>query len=61
MVVDNGMIQANAYSEHGGNVLVNVDSLIASQNQLIKVGAQLIKWNSNAPGLNVIQVASQFG
>lgn len=61
MVLDNGMIQANAYSGHGGNVLVNVDSLIASENQLIKGGAQPIKWNSNLPGLNVIQAASQFG
>jgi filamentous hemagglutinin family protein len=61
MVLDNGMIQANAYSGNGGDVLVNVDSLIASQNQLIKGGAQPIKWNSNVPGLNVIQAASQFG
>jgi len=30
------MIQANAYSEHGGNVLVNVDSLIASQKSVNK-------------------------
>jgi hypothetical protein len=61
MVLDNGMIQANAYSGNGGDVIVNVDSLIASQNQLIKGGAQPIKWNSNVPGLNVIQAASQFG
>jgi filamentous hemagglutinin family protein len=61
MVLDNGMIQANAYSGNGGNVLVHVDSLIASQNLLIKGGAQPIKWESNVPGLNVIQAASQFG
>ncbi len=61
MVLDNGMIQANAYSGHGGNVLVNVDSLLASQNQLIKGGAQPIQWHSNVQGLNIIQAASQVG
>ena len=54
------MIQANAYSRHSGNVLVIVDSLIARQNPLIKVGAQPTEWHSNAPGLNVIHAASQF-
>ncbi len=64
LVLDNGMIQANAYSGRGGDVFIQVDSLIGSQGKLYQGLAEPITWKDNVPnvpGFNVIQAASKFG
>ncbi len=61
LVLENGMVQANAYSGHGGDVFIKVDSLIGSQSQLLQGGEKPVVWSSNVSGFNVIQAASQFG
>ena len=61
LILDNGMVQANAYSGHGGDVFIKVDSLIGSQSQLLQGGEKPVVWQNNIPGFNVIQAASQLG
>ena len=61
LVIDNGMVQANAYSGHGGDVFIHVNSLIGSQNQLIQGGDKPLTWKDSVPGFNIIQAASKFG
>ena len=61
LVLDNGMVQANAYSGHGGEVFIDVDSLLGSQNRLIQGGDVPLIWKNSVPGFNIIQAASKFG
>jgi hypothetical protein len=58
LVMDTGLIQANAVSGNGGNINLALQALIPSANQLIK-GGKSVDWNK-APS-NVIQAASESG
>jgi filamentous hemagglutinin family protein len=60
LILDNGAIQANAEGGAGGDINLNLQNLIPSENQLIKGGAQVI-WQAIPQGLNVIQAASETG
>ncbi len=60
LILDNGAIQANAEGGRGGDINLNLQNLISSENQLIKGGAQVI-WQAIPQGLNVIQAASETG
>ena len=55
------MVQANAVSGYGGDVLIDVNSLIGSQSQLIQGGDVPLEWKNTVPGFNIIQAASKFG
>jgi hypothetical protein len=60
LIMNNGVIQANAQSGNGGNINLQLQNLIPSQNQLLKGGAQVV-WQPFQDGFNVIQAASQNG
>ena len=60
LVMDRGLIQANAVSGNGGNINLKVDALIPSSNTLTLGGAP-VTWQSNASTMNVIQASSQSG
>ncbi len=60
LVMETGVIQANAVGGSGGNINLNLKALIASQNRLI-IGGRKIAWQPFIPGLNVIQAASENG
>jgi filamentous hemagglutinin family protein len=60
LVIDRGLIQANAVSGNGGNINLKVDALIPSSNTLTLGGAP-VTWQSNASTMNVIQASSQSG
>jgi hypothetical protein len=60
LVMDTGLIQANAVGGSGGNITLKLDSLIPSGNTLIKGGSTLA-WQPFAASFNVIQAASQAG
>jgi hypothetical protein len=60
LIMNNGVIQANAVGGFGGNINLNLQSLIPSYNQLIKGGAQVV-WQPFIEGFNVIQAASENG
>jgi hypothetical protein len=60
LVMNNGVIQANAVGGSGGDINLNLQSLIPSYNQLIKGGA-LVVWQPFIAGFNVIQAASENG
>lgn len=61
LILDNGMVQANAVSGRGGDVFIDVKSLIGSQSQLIQGGEVPLEWKNTVPGFNIIQAASKFG
>ena len=61
LILDNGMVQANAVSGRGGDVFIDVKSLIGSQSQLIQGGDVPLEWKNTVPGFNIIQAASKFG
>ncbi len=58
LVMDTGLIQANAVSGNGGNINLALQALIPSENSLIK-GGESIDWNKSPS--NIIQAASQSG
>jgi len=61
LILDNGMVQANAVSGRGGDVFIDVKSLIGSQSQLIQGGDVPLEWKNTILGFNIIQAASKFG
>ena len=61
LILANGMVQANAVSGRGGDVFIDVKSLIGSQSQLIQGGDVPLEWKNTVPGFNIIQAASKFG
>ena len=61
LILDNGMVQANAVSGRGGDVFIDVKSLIGSQSQLIQGGDVPLEWKNTVAGFNIIQAASKFG
>ena len=60
LIMNNGVIQANAVGGSGGDINLNLQALIPSYDQLIKGGAQVV-WRPFQDGFNVIQAASQNG
>jgi filamentous hemagglutinin family protein len=60
LVMDTGLIQANAKSGNGGNIDLALQALIPSADKLIK-GGKTVDWNSSPSTINVIQAASQTG
>jgi filamentous hemagglutinin family protein len=60
LIMDAGLIQANAVGGSGGNITLKLDTLIPSGNTLILGGAP-VSWQPFIPGFNVIQAASQAG
>ncbi|MFU8787720.1 MAG: beta strand repeat-containing protein [Methylobacter sp.] len=60
LVMESGLIQANAVGGSGGNIALNLDALIPSGNTLLLGGATLA-WQTSVPGFNVVQAASQAG
>ena len=60
LVMNSGLIQANAVSGNGGNINLKFDALIPSSNTLA-LGGKPVIWKSDASVMNVIQAASQSG
>lgn len=60
LLMDTGIIQANAVGGSGGNILLSLKSLIPSNNALI-LGGVPVTWQAFTPGFNIIQAASQAG
>ncbi|MDD5228465.1 MAG: filamentous hemagglutinin N-terminal domain-containing protein [Methylococcales bacterium] len=60
LVMDTGLIQANAKSGNGGNINLALQALIPSANTLMK-GGKTVDWNTSPSTKNVIQAASQTG
>jgi hypothetical protein len=58
LVIDTGLIQANAISGNGGNINLALQALIPNANELLK-GGKSIDWDKSPS--NVIQAASQSG
>jgi filamentous hemagglutinin family protein len=58
LVMDTGLIQANAVSGNGGNINLALQALIPSANQLLK-GGKSVDWDKSPS--NIIQAASQSG
>ena len=58
LVMDTGLIQANAVSGNGGNINLALQALIPSANQILK-GGKSVDWDKSPS--NVIQAASQSG
>ena len=60
LVMDTGLIQANAVSGSGGNINLALDALIPNADTLTK-GGKPVDWKSSFSTMNVIQAASQAG
>lgn len=60
LVMDTGLIQANAVGGSGGDITLSLDTLLPSGNTLL-LGGKTIVWQPFVPGFNVIQAASQAG
>jgi hypothetical protein len=60
LIMNTGVIQANAKGGKGGDINLHLQALIPSNDKLIKGGAQVV-WQPFLPGFNVIQAASQNG
>ena len=60
LVMDTGVIQANAVGGSGGDINLNLKALLPSQNRLILGGSRVV-WRPFVSGLNVIQAASENG
>jgi hypothetical protein len=60
LVMDTGIIQANAVSGNGGTIKLALEALIPSRNTLIQ-GGQPIVWNTSPTNINLIQAASEHG
>lgn len=63
LVLSTGFIQANtaAANASGGNVAINVNSLIPSGNSLLVGGSTPYQFQVGVPGFNVIQAAAPTG
>lgn len=69
LVLDDGAVQANAYSGNGGDVLLKIDSLVGSREQVQQGGKKIDMgadpkqtiWKASSNVRNVIQAASEFG
>jgi filamentous hemagglutinin family protein len=60
VVMNTGVIQANAIAGKGGDIGLNLKGLIPSYDILIKGGSQ-VQWRPYIAGFNVIQAASTTG
>lgn len=60
LVMNTGVIQANAVGGSGGDINLKLQALIPSYNSLIKGGSK-VAWQPFVSGLNVIQAASENG
>ncbi|MCX7068851.1 MAG: filamentous hemagglutinin N-terminal domain-containing protein [Methylococcales bacterium] len=60
LVMDTGVIQANAVGGSGGNINLNLKALFFSQSRLT-LGGRRVAWRPFVSGLNVIQAASENG
>jgi hypothetical protein len=60
LIMETGVIQANAKGGSGGDVDLNLQSLIASGN-LLTLGGKQVNWKPFEFGLNIIQAASDSG
>jgi filamentous hemagglutinin family protein len=60
LVMNTGVIQANALAGRGGDINLNLKALIPSYDLLTKSGTQVV-WQPYIPGFNVIQAASATG
>ncbi|MDT4291943.1 filamentous hemagglutinin N-terminal domain-containing protein [Methylomonas sp. MO1] len=60
LIMDTGVIQANAIGGSGGNILLNLGGLIPSNDTLI-MGGSPTAWQPFISGLNVIQAVSETG
>ncbi len=60
LIMDTGVIQANAIGGFGGDVNLHLNGLIASYDNLI-LGGSWVNWQPFVPGFNVIQAASETG
>jgi filamentous hemagglutinin family protein len=59
LIMDTGLIQANANGGFGGDILIDAHALIPSGNMLSLGGATQIDWTPGVFGFNVIQAASK--
>ncbi|NOT85622.1 MAG: hypothetical protein HOP02_12785 [Methylococcaceae bacterium] len=59
LLMDTGILEANAASGNGGDINLNLKGLIPSGDSLILGGANI--WNDTAPTLNIIQAVSESG
>jgi len=60
LLMDKGLIQANAVGGSGGNIMLNLQALIPSGTMLV-LGGSPATWQPSIFGFNVIQAASQAG
>ena len=60
LVMDTGLIMANAYSGFGGNVLVNSPLLLPSNNTLLLGAAPVDTWQAFVSGFNAIQASGKL-
>lgn len=60
LIMNNGVIQANAVGGSGGDIGLNLKALIPSYNSLIEGGTK-VTWQPFIAGFNVIQAASDNG
>jgi large exoprotein involved in heme utilization and adhesion len=60
LIMDTGVIQANAVGGSGGDINLDLKALIPSQNRLT-LGGRRVDWQPYRSGLNVIQAASENG
>lgn len=60
LIMDNGVIQANAVGGSGGNIVLRLGSLVTSDAQLI-LGGKPLTWLPFGQDHNVIQAATQAG
>ncbi|WP_082081786.1 two-partner secretion domain-containing protein [Methylocucumis oryzae] len=60
LLMQTGLMQANARSGQGGTINLNVAALISSGNSLV-LGGKPVLWSPAAFGFNVIQAASESG
>lgn len=60
LIMNTGVIQANAVGGSGGDIELKLKALIPSQNRLI-LGGKKVAWQPFQSGLNVIQAASENG
>lgn len=60
LAIDTGIIQANAVSGSGGDILLSLRALVPGGNSLLLGGSPVI-WQPSEFGFNLIQAASQTG
>ena len=60
LLMDSGIIQANAESGDGGDINLKLNALIPSGNTLV-LGGQSVVWSPSEFGFNLIQAASDTG